>query len=165
LIYLLVVVMDVCVSIVPMLSLPPQKFVCLWRCCCLLLIRQNPPSDCRAETCRCGRPATRMGYPCVTQNCRSSVCMCVEQCAALGTLPSLRSGWRSGRSDAIEFCASRSCVYIRSSMHVYTRESSWNSAQNTGMWSAGAWPISRSVLSPSVILPPPSCHRAFVPGK
>jgi hypothetical protein len=29
LIYLLVVVMDVCVSIVPMLSLPPQKFVCL----------------------------------------------------------------------------------------------------------------------------------------
>jgi len=44
----------VCVSIVPMLSLPPQKFVWLRQCCCLLLIRQNPSSGCRAEICRCG---------------------------------------------------------------------------------------------------------------
>jgi hypothetical protein len=56
-----------------MLSLPPQKFVWLRRCCCLLLIRQSPYSGCRAGTCRCGRPVIRMGYPCVTHNCRSSV--------------------------------------------------------------------------------------------
>ena len=62
----------------------------------------------------------------------------------------------------VEFCASRSGIYVWSAMYVYARESSLNATR----WIL----IGRSMtapppmLSPSSILPAPS-HHAFIPLK
>ena len=79
-------------------------------------------------------PVTRVGYTCTRQNCRSSVLWSSAQhwghCATYAMV--------DGPEDPtqFEFCASRNCVSIRSTVYVYTRESSWNWTQNTGIVSA-----------------------------
>ena len=60
-------------------------------------------------------PVTRMGYPCTTQNCRSSVLW--SNARHLGHCPTYAVVNGPEDPTEFEFCASRNCVYIMSTVY------------------------------------------------